>query len=74
MRRYPVGLILTLALAVLVAPLAAHAQPAGKGLPDWVPPRGPATHGLGRGVSARSPGAGIRRGPECRRRIPRHRR
>jgi putative tryptophan/tyrosine transport system substrate-binding protein len=30
MRRYPVGLILTLALAVLVAPLAAHAQPAGK--------------------------------------------
>jgi putative tryptophan/tyrosine transport system substrate-binding protein len=30
MRRYPVGLILTLALAVLGAPLAAHAQPAGK--------------------------------------------
>jgi putative tryptophan/tyrosine transport system substrate-binding protein len=30
MRLYPVGLIVTLALAVLVAPLAAHAQPSGK--------------------------------------------
>jgi ABC-type sugar transport system substrate-binding protein len=30
MRLYPVGLVATLAFAVLVAPLAANAQPAGK--------------------------------------------
>jgi putative tryptophan/tyrosine transport system substrate-binding protein len=30
MRLYPVGLVATLALAILVAPLATHAQPAGK--------------------------------------------